>query len=140
GRSTGGHRARSGGRWRRFRAVERGLAPGRRGGVADVAHRHPLPLPGLRALMPTALITGASAGLGAEFAHQLAARGADLVLVARGADALEELASRLRASYGVAAEVIAADLSRQEDVDRVASRISDADSPIDLLINNAGFG
>jgi short-subunit dehydrogenase len=90
--------------------------------------------------MPTALITGASAGLGAEFAHQLAARGADLVLVARGADALEELASRLRASYGVAAEVIAADLSRQEDVDRVASRISDADSPIDLLINNAGFG
>lgn len=90
--------------------------------------------------MPTALITGASAGLGAEFAHQLAARGADLVLVARGADALEELASRLRASYGVAAEVITADLSRQEDVDRVASRISDADSPIDLLINNAGFG
>ncbi|HTN56616.1 MAG TPA: SDR family oxidoreductase [Microbacterium sp.] len=90
--------------------------------------------------MPTALITGASAGLGAEFARQLARRGADLVLVARGAEALEDLASRLRAAHGVAVEVITADLSQESDVDRVAARIGEADDPIDLLVNNAGFG
>jgi short-subunit dehydrogenase len=90
--------------------------------------------------MPTALITGASAGLGAEFARQLAARGADLVLVARGAEALEALASDLRDAHGIAAEVITADLSVETDVERVAARIADADSPVDLLVNNAGFG
>lgn len=90
--------------------------------------------------MPVALITGASAGLGAEFARQLAAKRADLVLVARGADALEQLATRLRGEYGVAAEVLVADLAVEADVARVAARISDAEDPIDLLINNAGFG
>lgn len=90
--------------------------------------------------MPTALITGASAGIGAEFAHQLAARGADLVLVSRSRDALESLASDLRETSGVAVEVLAADLVIEDDVIRIAARIADPDHPIDLLINNAGFG
>ena len=90
--------------------------------------------------MPTALITGASAGLGAEFARQLAARQADLVLVARGTEALESLARRLRDEHGVHIEVITADLAVEADVQRVAARLADADAPIDLLVNNAGFG
>ena len=90
--------------------------------------------------MPTALITGASAGLGAEFARQLAARQADLVLVARGTEALESLARRLRDEHGVHIEVITADLAVEADVQRVAARLTDPDATIDLLVNNAGFG
>ena len=90
--------------------------------------------------MPIALITGASAGLGAEFARQLARRRADLVLVARSEDALAALATELREEHGVAVEVIVADLAVADDVDRVAARFADAANPIDLLINNAGFG
>lgn len=90
--------------------------------------------------MPTALITGASAGLGVEFAHQLARRRADLVLVARSADALESVAADLRREHGVAVEILVADLSLTPDVERVAERVRDASDPIELLINNAGFG
>ena len=90
--------------------------------------------------MPTALITGASAGLGLEFAHELARRRTDLILVARSRDALEQAASELRGEYGVAVEVLTADLSKADDVDRVAERLRDASDPVDLLVNNAGFG
>lgn len=88
--------------------------------------------------MPTALITGASSGLGAEYAHQLAGKGADLVLVGRDRVALEEVAARLRGRVEV--EVLRADLLRGRDRGRVEARLADEDRPIDLLINNAGFG
>ncbi|MCC2029164.1 SDR family NAD(P)-dependent oxidoreductase [Microbacterium tenebrionis] len=90
--------------------------------------------------MPTAVITGASAGLGEEFARQLAGRGADLVLVARSAAPLERLAAELRDEHGVAVDVITADLVVADDLQRIVDRIADPEHPIDLLVNNAGFG
>lgn len=83
-----------------------------------------------------ALVTGASSGLGAEFARQLAVDGFSLVLVARDAERLEELARTLP----VACEVLAADLTSDEGLDRVADRVGDRSRPIDVLVNNAGFG
>ncbi|WP_312167167.1 SDR family oxidoreductase [Microbacterium sp.] len=90
--------------------------------------------------MPTALITGASAGLGAEFARQLARRRADLILVARSVEALDHIASEIRSEFGVAVEVLVADLADERDVERVAARLRDTSDPVDLLVNNAGFG
>ena len=87
---------------------------------------------------PVALITGASAGLGREFALQLARRGYDLVLVSRDVDRLQALAAELRHAHGTDVEVIRADLTSDTDVTTVVDRIDRG--PIDVLVNNAGFG
>ncbi|NKX50947.1 SDR family oxidoreductase, partial [Arthrobacter deserti] len=86
------------------------------------------------------LITGGTAGLGAEFARQLAGRGANLVLVARNGPRLEDTAARLRAGTGVRVETIAADLLEDDGVVRVLDRLADGASPVGTLINNAGHG
>lgn len=88
----------------------------------------------------TALITGASSGLGAEYARQLAARRTDLVLVARDEASLGALAETLRTQYRVGVEVLAADLLAPRQLEKVVNRLTDPDRPIDMLVNNAGFG
>lgn len=88
----------------------------------------------------SALVTGASAGIGRAFAVALAARGHDLVLVARDASRLEQLAAELTATHGVAASVLAADLLSHLGVTAVADRLAETVDPVDLLVNNAGFG
>lgn len=90
--------------------------------------------------MATALITGGTAGLGLEFAWQLATARHDLVLVARDGDRLEEVADALRSAAGVDVEVIVADLAQLADLERVAARVRDRERPVSLLVNNAGFG
>lgn len=90
--------------------------------------------------MVTALITGASSGLGAEYARQLAGRGADLVLVARDQETLESLANSLRRAHDVQVEVLTADLLAPRQRRKVEARLADAARPIEVLVNNAGFG
>ncbi|GAB3466880.1 SDR family oxidoreductase [Kineococcus endophyticus] len=89
---------------------------------------------------PTALVTGATAGLGAAYARSLARRGHDLVVVARDVERLESTASALRTEFGVEVEVLAADLSDRAALQRVADRVGSREAPVDVLVNNAGFG
>ncbi|MFY0727865.1 SDR family NAD(P)-dependent oxidoreductase [Pseudomonas sp. NFX15] len=85
----------------------------------------------------TALVTGASSGIGAVYAERLAARGFDLLLVARDQERLEAAASTLREEHGVHVEVLKADLTQKEDVLKLEQRLR-SDSSISLLLNNAG--
>ena len=90
--------------------------------------------------MATALITGGTAGIGAAFARALGARGDDLVLVARNADRLSEMATELKERYAVNVETVVADLAIRADVAGIAERLTSLEQPIDMVINNAGFG
>lgn len=87
-----------------------------------------------------ALITGATAGLGAEFATQLARQRCSLVLVARDRDRLEESARSLSKKFGVASEILVADLVSREGLSAVETRLADPTRPVDILVNNAGIG
>lgn len=89
---------------------------------------------------PTALITGASSGIGLELARIHASKGGDVVLVARSRDKLESLKEELQTQYGVKVYVIAEDLADPESADRIFSATQALKLSIDVLINNAGFG
>ncbi|WP_043768639.1 SDR family NAD(P)-dependent oxidoreductase [Algiphilus aromaticivorans] len=88
----------------------------------------------------TALVTGASSGLGTDFAHQLAAEGADLILVARWRELLETVASDIRRDHGVHVDVMAVDLADPGAREKLAADLRAEGRPVQVLINNAGFG
>src|SRR6201991_3318351 len=86
---------------------------------------------------PVAVVTGASAGIGAVYARRLAARGFDLILVARRADRLAELSKEVQDKHGTQVEVVAADLTASADLARLEKLVA-ADKRITMLVNNAG--
>lgn len=86
------------------------------------------------------LVTGASAGLGRALAHELARRGYSVVLVSRRRDALEVVAREIASRWGTATEVLVADLHDSADRERVGDRLVDSLRPIEVLVNNAGYG
>lgn len=90
--------------------------------------------------MAQALVTGGTSGIGKAFVEALAARGDDVVIVARDAKRMQELAEELGTKHGVHIEWITADLAKAEDVTRVADWIEDPAHELDLVVNNAGFG
>ena len=89
---------------------------------------------------PLAVVTGASSGIGLELARLLGSDGHDLVLVARRRDRLEEISTGLRAEFGAAASVLAGDLSDPDGARRLTRTLLDLGRPIDVLVNDAGFG
>ncbi len=90
------------------------------------------------ASMTRALVTGPTAGIGNAFAHALAARGDDLVLVARDARRLESIAEELRTEHGVEVDVVAADLTDPAGLAATEDALASTSKPVDLLVNNAG--
>ena len=92
------------------------------------------------AIIGTAMVTGGTSGIGLAFSRALAARGCDLVLVARNRQRLDEVAEELRAAHRIAVETVEADLTDHADTLRVARRLEDETAPVDILVNNAGNG
>lgn len=89
---------------------------------------------------PWALVTGASAGIGAEFCRQLAAQGYQLVLVARRADRLQAIADELRRAFDTRSLIITADLSRKDASEAIVGRLAQENIDVEYLVNNAGYG
>lgn len=94
----------------------------------------------MRKRFSSAMVTGASSGIGRAFATELASGGTNLVLVARRGQVLEELAAHLREAHGVRITTLACDLTEDKDLSRLEQRLSDADDNVELLVSNAGAG